>query len=70
MAAGIEEVGVAIAETAPLVRQFADAYPAFREIGKRMLTAWEVGMLDIQPSVGHIASHEFPRKRLPSFSRG
>jgi serine/threonine-protein kinase HipA len=51
MAAGVEEVCTAIAESAPLVSQFAEAYPAFREIGKRMLTAWEIGMLDIKPTV-------------------
>jgi serine/threonine-protein kinase HipA len=47
----VEEVSTAIAETAPLVRRHADAYPAFREVGKRMLTAWEAGMLDITPTV-------------------
>ena len=41
----------AIAETAPQVREFADAYPEFREIGKRMLTEWEQGALDITPTV-------------------
>jgi serine/threonine-protein kinase HipA len=51
MAAGVEEVCTAIAESVPLVSQFAEAYPAFREIGKRMLTAWEIGMLDIKPTV-------------------
>jgi hypothetical protein len=28
-----------------------DAYPEFREIGKRMLTEWEQGALDITPTV-------------------
>jgi hypothetical protein len=28
-----------------------DTYPEFREIGKRMLTEWEKGALDITPTV-------------------
>jgi hypothetical protein len=41
----------AITETAPHVRELADAYPEFREIGKRMLTEWEQGALDSTPTV-------------------
>ncbi len=33
------------------MRELADAYPEFREIGKRMLAEWEQGALDISPSV-------------------
>jgi serine/threonine-protein kinase HipA len=47
----IEAVQTAITETAPHVRELADAYPEFREIGKRMLTEWEQGALDITPTV-------------------
>ena len=47
----IESVQTAITETAPHVRELADAYPEFREIGKRMLTEWEQGTLDITPTV-------------------
>lgn len=46
----MEAVQTAIAETAPQVREFADAYPEFREIGKRMLMEWEQGALDITPA--------------------
>jgi serine/threonine-protein kinase HipA len=47
----IEAVQTAITETAPRVRELADAYPEFREVGKRMLTEWEQGALDITPTV-------------------
>jgi serine/threonine-protein kinase HipA len=47
----IEAVRTAITETAPRVRELADAYPEFREIGKRMLAEWEQGTLDITPNV-------------------
>ena len=47
----IEAVQTAISETAAPVRELADAYPEFREIGKRMLIQWEQGALDITPIV-------------------
>jgi serine/threonine-protein kinase HipA len=47
----VEAVQTAITDTAPQVREYADAYPDFREIGKRMLTEWERGALDITPAV-------------------
>lgn len=47
----IEAVQTAITDTAPQVRELADANPEFREIGKHMLTEWEQGALDITPSV-------------------
>jgi serine/threonine-protein kinase HipA len=47
----IEAVQTAITETAPRVRELADAYPEFRDIGKRMLSEWEQGALDITPAV-------------------
>jgi serine/threonine-protein kinase HipA len=47
----IEAVQTAITDTAPQVRELAATYPEFREIGKRMLTEWEQGMLDITPAV-------------------
>jgi hypothetical protein len=45
------KVQTAMNETALHVRELADAYPEFREIGKRMLTEWEQGALDITPTV-------------------
>jgi serine/threonine-protein kinase HipA len=47
----IEAVQTAIAEAAPRVRELADAYPEFRDMGKRMLSEWEQGALDITPTV-------------------
>lgn len=51
MAACVEEVSTAITQTAPLVRQYADEYPVFREIGKCMIAAWGAGALDITPTI-------------------
>lgn len=51
VAARVEEVTMAIAETAPAVREHTDGYAEFREIGKRMLTEWERGTLDITPTI-------------------
>jgi serine/threonine-protein kinase HipA len=47
----IEAVQTAITDTAPQVRELADTYPEFREIGKRMLIEWQQGALDITPAV-------------------
>jgi serine/threonine-protein kinase HipA len=47
----VEAVQTAIAEAAPRVRELADEYPEFRDIGKRMLSEWEQGALDITPTV-------------------
>jgi serine/threonine-protein kinase HipA len=47
----VERVQTAIIETAPKVRELADAYPEFREVAKRMLIEWERGALDITPTV-------------------
>ncbi len=46
-AAIVEQIGQAIAEVAPAVREAIDHHPGFAEIGKRMLLAWQegVGML-------------------------
>lgn len=46
----VEAVETAITETAPRMRKFTDAYPEYREIGKRMITAWEHGALNITPT--------------------
>jgi serine/threonine-protein kinase HipA len=46
----IEAVQTAITETAPRVREYADVYPEFRDVGKRMLAEWEQGALDITPT--------------------
>lgn len=40
----VESIGEAIREVAPAVRIAMDEHPAFRDIGKRMLLAWEEGI--------------------------
>jgi serine/threonine-protein kinase HipA len=34
---------------APAVTEYADKYPTFREIGKRMLSIWDAGLIHIDP---------------------
>lgn len=45
-----EKVVEAVQTISPQIRQYAERYPAFREIGKRMLTAWDRGIECIQPT--------------------
>jgi serine/threonine-protein kinase HipA len=46
-----EHVITAIRVTAPRIKEYADRHPAFRETGKRMLSLWNQGIADIDPSV-------------------
>lgn len=45
----VGDVAAAIEATAPDVREYANDYPEFREVAKRLLAAWEVGVLDLSP---------------------
>jgi len=49
MAACMGQVTQAIRKVVPLVSEYADRYPEFREIAKRMLDAWAQGAEDIKP---------------------
>jgi serine/threonine-protein kinase HipA len=49
MNAALEQVVSAIQKVIPLVREYSDRYPDFREVGKRMLDAWAQGLEDIRP---------------------
>ena len=49
MNAALEQVVSAVQEVLPLVSEYADRYPEFREVGKRMLDAWAQGIEDIKP---------------------
>ncbi|MBA0448385.1 MULTISPECIES: type II toxin-antitoxin system HipA family toxin [Stenotrophomonas] len=40
----VEQIGQAISEVAPAVREAVNEHPGFREIGKRMLLAWQDGL--------------------------
>lgn len=40
----VEQIGQAIAEVAPAVREAIDEHSGFHEIGKRMLLAWQQGL--------------------------
>ncbi|QHG87629.1 hypothetical protein [Xanthomonas cucurbitae] len=40
----VEQIGQAISEVAPAVREAVNEHPCFREIGKRMLLAWQEGL--------------------------
>jgi serine/threonine-protein kinase HipA len=54
----VESVTAAIRKVVPQVRDYADKYPEFREIAKRMLDAWAAGLDDIKPTAK-------PGKRTP-----
>jgi serine/threonine-protein kinase HipA len=45
----IEQVSDALRSTAPEVKRYADNFPEFREVGKRMLEFWDRGITGIQP---------------------
>lgn len=55
-------VTLAVRKIAPSVTEYADNYPAFREIGKRMLTVWDAGLSYIDPTAN-------PKKPLPTILR-
>ncbi len=40
----VEQIGAAIADVAPRVRDAMERHPGFHDIGKRMLLAWQEGM--------------------------
>jgi serine/threonine-protein kinase HipA len=44
----VEQIGDAMAETGPLVREAMAEYPGFTEIGKRMLIAWQEGLASLR----------------------
>lgn len=46
----VELVTSAVQAVAPQVRAYADRFPGFREIAKRMLDAWAQGIEDIRPN--------------------
>lgn len=53
-----EAVSLAVKKLAPTVAEYADKYPAFREVGKRMLTVWDAGLANIDPIAN--TKHVFP----------
>jgi len=59
MTAALEQVVTSVHKVAPLVTEYADRYPEFREVGARMLDAWAQGLEDIQPDAR-------PRKGVPA----
>lgn len=44
----VEAIGQAISEVAPMVRVAMEEHPGFRDIGKRMLLAWEEGITGLR----------------------
>lgn len=45
----IEQVSDARRSTVPEVKHYADNFPEFREVGKRMLEFWDRGITGVQP---------------------
>jgi serine/threonine-protein kinase HipA len=50
MAGCVAAVTDAIQKLLPEVSRYAQEYPSFREVAKRMLTAWDAGIWDVQPA--------------------
>lgn len=48
MNSALEQVNAAVQKVLPLVREYADRFPDFREVGKRMLDDWASGLEDIK----------------------
>ncbi|MGY0611135.1 type II toxin-antitoxin system HipA family toxin [Luteimonas sp. A501] len=44
----VEQIGLAMAEVGPQVREAMDVHPGFVEIGKRMLLAWQEGIAGLR----------------------
>lgn len=59
MDAARAQIENAVQKVLPLVSEYADRYPEFREISKRMLDAWAQGLEDIKPDAK-------PRKGVPA----
>jgi serine/threonine-protein kinase HipA len=49
MGEAFERVTAAVHQVTPMVSEFSDKYPEFREIAKRMLDVWGCGLEDIKP---------------------
>lgn len=60
----VEAVSTAVAAVAPRVAEAADRHPWFREIGKRMLDAWEAGVSGIRPEAKASATRGKLRESL------
>jgi serine/threonine-protein kinase HipA len=58
MGEAAERVTAAVHQVTPAVSEYAHRYPAFREVGKRMLDVWACGLEDIKPNAK-------PGKRAP-----
>ncbi|HTJ94397.1 MAG TPA: type II toxin-antitoxin system HipA family toxin [Pararobbsia sp.] len=50
MTEALEQVVSAVQTVLPLVSEYAERYPEFKEVGKRMLDAWAQGLEDIKPN--------------------
>ncbi|CAL8473569.1 type II toxin-antitoxin system HipA family toxin [Caballeronia sp. S22] len=59
MNAAIEQVVSAVQKVLPLVREYTECYPEFRDVGQRMLDIWTQGLEDIKPDAR-------PRKGAPA----
>jgi serine/threonine-protein kinase HipA len=65
MNACVEEITAAMEATAPDVRRYSEEYPKFRDVAKRVLMAWDEGMLDLSPTA---TAKSKPKSKLVSES--
>ncbi|SAK66326.1 HipA domain-containing protein [Caballeronia calidae] len=71
MTAALEQVESAVLKVLPLVKEYADRYLEFRDVGQRMLDAWVQGVEDIKPDTKPIKGNAAPlqEQAAPSRSR-
>jgi serine/threonine-protein kinase HipA len=59
----LESISDSIAETVPLVREKMEEHPGFRDIGKRMLLAWQEGITGLRDGRVYAAG-DWPANRV------
>ena len=60
----VESISEAVVEIVPLVRERMKELPAFRDIGKRMLLAWQAGIMGLRDRQIYAVAIEWPAGRV------
>jgi serine/threonine-protein kinase HipA len=55
----VESIGEAVVDRVPLVREWTKELPAFRDIGKRMLLAWQAGVMGLRDRQVYAMANEW-----------
>lgn len=68
MMGAYEQIVYAVQQVIPLVSHYAERYPDFREVAKRMLDAWDQGIEDIKPDATPGKSEPAPLREQAGMS--